>query len=98
MLKRLLVFAYGLFCAAVFFATTLNAVGFVGNLIVPSTIDGQPEGGLAAGLVVDLLLLLALLILSRAARSARRIGPTPRLTGRAVTCSRPWSRTARRRA
>lgn len=68
MLKRLLVFAYGLFCSAVFFATTLNAVGFVGNLLGPRTIDGQPEGSFAAGVVVDLLLLLALLILSRAAR------------------------------
>ena len=59
MLKRLLVFAYGLICYAVFFATYLYAVGFVGNLFVPRTIDGPPAGSLVAGVVVDLALLLA---------------------------------------
>jgi hypothetical protein len=53
------VFAYGLICYAVFFATCLYAVGFVGNLLVPRTIDGTPAGSFAAGVVVDLLLLLA---------------------------------------
>ena len=60
MLKRLSVFAYGLICYAVFFATYLYAVGFVGNLLVPRTIDGTPAGSFAAGVVVDLLLLLSL--------------------------------------
>jgi len=59
MLKRMLVFAYGLICYAVFFATYLYAVGFVGNLLVPRTIDGPPRGSLVAGVVVDILLLLA---------------------------------------
>jgi protein-S-isoprenylcysteine O-methyltransferase Ste14 len=59
MLKRLSVFAYGLICYAVFFATYLYAVGFVGNLLVPRTIDGTPAGSFAAGVVVDLALLLA---------------------------------------
>jgi hypothetical protein len=68
MLKRLPTFAYGLFCYAVIFATCLHAVGFVGNLFDPRTIHGQPAGAFAAGVVVDLLLLLALVILSRAAR------------------------------
>jgi hypothetical protein len=65
--KRLPTFAYGLFCCAVIFATCLHAVGFVGKLIVTHASDGQPAGSFA-GVVVDLLLLLALLILSRAAR------------------------------
>ena len=68
MLKHLPTFAYGLFCYAVIFATCLHAVGFVGTLFVPRTIDGRPAGSFAAGVVVDLLLLLALVILSRAAR------------------------------
>ena len=59
MLKRLSVFAYGLICYAVFFATYLYAVGFVGNLLVPRTIDGPPAGSIVAGVVVDLVLLLA---------------------------------------
>ena len=59
MSKRLLVFAYGLICYAVFFATYLYAVGFVGNLFVPRTIDGPPARSLVAGVVVDLALLLA---------------------------------------
>jgi uncharacterized membrane-anchored protein len=62
MLKRLLVVAYGLICYAVFFATYLYAVGFVGNLLVPRTIDGPPAGSIVAGVVVDLVLLLAMLI------------------------------------
>jgi hypothetical protein len=62
MLKRLLVAAYGLICYAVFFATYLYAVGFVGNLLVPRTIDGPPAGSIVAGVVVDLVLLLAMLI------------------------------------
>jgi hypothetical protein len=52
------------------FATCLHAVGFVGNLFDSRTIDGQPAGTFAAGVVVDLLLLLALVILSRAARAS----------------------------
>jgi hypothetical protein len=59
-LQHLSVFAYGLICYAVFFATYLYAVGFVGNLLVPRTIDGPPAGSFAAGGVVDLVLLLAL--------------------------------------
>jgi hypothetical protein len=58
-LQRWSVFAYGLICYAVFFATCLYAVGFVGNLLVPRTLDGTPAGSFAAGVVVDLVLLLA---------------------------------------
>jgi len=62
MLKRLLVVAYGLICYAVFFAAYLYAVGFVGNLLVPRTIDDPPAGNLIAGVVVDLFLLLAFVV------------------------------------
>jgi hypothetical protein len=53
-LQRWSVFAYGLICYAVFFATCLYAVGFVGNLLVPRTLDGTPAGSFAAGVIVDL--------------------------------------------
>jgi hypothetical protein len=37
--KRLSIFIYGLACYAVFFATFLYAIGWVGNLPLPVTID-----------------------------------------------------------
>jgi protein-S-isoprenylcysteine O-methyltransferase Ste14 len=57
MLKRLSIFAYGLICYAVFFATFLYALGFVGNFLVPRSIDGEPHLHYAAALLVDLALL-----------------------------------------
>ena len=56
-MKRVIVFAYALIAYAVFFATFLYAVGFVGNLVVPVSIDSAPVGSLGTSLVVDLGLL-----------------------------------------
>ncbi|MGH8713620.1 MAG: methanethiol S-methyltransferase [Casimicrobiaceae bacterium] len=58
MLKRLLVFLYGVVCYAAFFGTILYAAGFVANLVVPRSIDSPPTGDFAASVVVDLVLLL----------------------------------------
>ena len=57
MLKRILVFAYGLVCYAIFFATFLYALGFVGNFIVPVTLDGVPRVGTGLALAIDVGLL-----------------------------------------
>ena len=57
MLKRLTIFAYGLVCYAVFFATFLYAIGFVGNFFVPRAIDGAPQVEFATALLIDLGLL-----------------------------------------
>jgi len=57
MLKRLTIFAYGLISYAVFFATFLYALGFVGNFGVPRTIDGEPTLYFSTALLIDLGLL-----------------------------------------
>ncbi|MBS1791788.1 MAG: isoprenylcysteine carboxylmethyltransferase family protein [Acidobacteria bacterium] len=53
MFSRIAAFVYGVFCYLVFFATFLYAVGFVGNLIVPKTIDSGLQGSLASALLID---------------------------------------------
>jgi protein-S-isoprenylcysteine O-methyltransferase Ste14 len=57
MLKRLSIFAYGIICYAVFFATFLYALGFVGNFWVPRSIDGEPRMYFSTALLIDLTLL-----------------------------------------
>jgi methanethiol S-methyltransferase len=57
MFARATVFVYGVFCYLVFFATFLYAIGFVGDLTVPKSIDSGTQGTLAAALLVDACLL-----------------------------------------
>src|ERR1044071_5516732 len=56
-MKRTLIFLYGVASYLVFFATFLYAVGFIGNLWVPKTLDSPREIGLGNALLTDLGLL-----------------------------------------
>ncbi len=56
-MKRIVFFVYGVICYLVFFVTFLYAVGFVGNIVVPKSIDNGYQGGTSAVLIVNLLLL-----------------------------------------
>lgn len=58
MLKRALVFVYGVGSYVVFLATFLYAIGFVENVFVPRSIDSPPAGDFISSFVVDIALLL----------------------------------------
>ena len=55
--SRTAVLAYGLVSYAIFFATFLYAVGFVGGFLVPRTIDGTPAQPMGLALLIDTALL-----------------------------------------
>jgi protein-S-isoprenylcysteine O-methyltransferase Ste14 len=57
MFSRALAFLYGAASYAVFFATFLYAIGFVGNLVVPKSMDSPADGPLQTALLIDLGLL-----------------------------------------
>src|SRR6187399_1142782 len=56
-MKRFAIFLYGLVCYAVFFGTFLYAIGFIGNLWVPKSIDSPRDVAFGTALAVNLGLL-----------------------------------------
>jgi len=57
MFKRISIFAYGLVCYAIFFVTFLYALGFVGDFVVPVTMDGPARMDTGSALLIDVVLL-----------------------------------------
>jgi protein-S-isoprenylcysteine O-methyltransferase Ste14 len=53
----LIALLYGIFCYAVFLASFLYAIGFVGNIGVPKSVDSGAAGPFVPSLTIDLLLL-----------------------------------------
>ena len=58
MLKRVTTFIYGVISYLIFFGTFLYAIGFIGNLIVPKSIDSGRTGPLSEALLIDAGLLM----------------------------------------
>jgi protein-S-isoprenylcysteine O-methyltransferase Ste14 len=56
-MTAILSLVYGAAAYVFFLCTFLCAIGFVGNVFVPKTIDSGPTGPLAEALIVDVLLL-----------------------------------------
>ena len=54
---RVLAFVYGAVCYLIFFVTFLYAIGFVGNLVVPKSIDSGAMGSVGLAVLVNGLLL-----------------------------------------
>jgi methanethiol S-methyltransferase len=52
-LNRIFAFLYGVVCYLIFFCTFLYAIGFVSNVLVPTSIDSKPTAPLGQALLIN---------------------------------------------
>lgn len=58
-MKRVLTLVFGMICYLIFFLTFLYAIGFVGNMVVPKSIDTGASMSFGEAIVIDIALLVA---------------------------------------
>jgi protein-S-isoprenylcysteine O-methyltransferase Ste14 len=56
-MKKIMFLLFGIVSYLVFLGAILYAIGFVGNLVVPKTIDGKPQAPLASAILTNAALL-----------------------------------------
>lgn len=61
-MKRSMILAYGLVAYAIFFGVFLYAIGFIGNLFVPNSLDSAPHSSTVFAIAINLILLSAFAI------------------------------------
>src|SRR5215208_4095325 len=56
-MRRIIVFTYGVTCYLIFLSTFLYAIGFVGNFLVPKSLDSATETTFGQALLINVGLL-----------------------------------------